>query len=57
MHPHIHTGNTTPINNSKNEAHAYKVQEYFNYNPHSYYDIEMEMAGFRLEQPVPGVKY
>lgn len=36
---------------------VYKVPEYFQYNEHSYYDIDMDMLKYRLEQPHPGGKY
>ena len=52
----MHTGKTTTPN-YYSDLGTYKVQEYFHYNPHSFYDIDMEMIKFRLEQPVPGTKY
>ena len=36
---------------------AYKVPEYYQYNEHSYYDIDVDMIKYRLEQPHPGRKY
>ena len=36
---------------------VYKVPEYYQYNEDSYYDIEMDMLKYRLEQPHPGGKY
>ena len=35
----------------------YKVEEYFEYTPSSYYEIENNLTKYRLEQPVPGIKY
>ena len=35
----------------------YKVPEYYQYNENSYYDIDMNMLKYRLEQPHPGRKY
>ncbi|CAI8032148.1 hypothetical protein GBAR_LOCUS18200 [Geodia barretti] len=42
---------------SKISGSEYKVQEYFGYNPDSYYDFENALVKYRLKQPVPGVKY
>lgn len=36
---------------------VYKVPEYYQYNEDSYYDIDMDMLKYRLEQPHPGGKY
>ena len=36
---------------------VYKVPEYYQYNENSYYDIDMNMLKYRLEQPHPGRKY
>lgn len=50
------TGSSTKTP-SKTSGDEYKVQEYFGYNPDSYYDFENLLVKYRLEQPVPGVKY
>lgn len=39
------------------DVEGYKVQEYFDYNPTSFYDLEDTLAKYRLEQPIPGIKY
>jgi hypothetical protein len=36
---------------------VYKVPEYYQYDENSYYDIDMDMLKYRLEQPHPGAKY
>ena len=42
---------------SSTDPGRYQVEEYFNYNPHSYYDLEMTMRKYRLKQPKPGKEY
>lgn len=39
------------------QAGEYKVPEYFQYNELSFYDIDLDMAKYRLKQPTPGEKY
>lgn len=53
------SGDVKPVAKTtrEDEASVYKVQEYFQYNPHSYYDIEEQMVSHRIEQPEPGKKY
>ncbi len=36
---------------------VYMVPQYYQYHPHSYYDLEADMQKHRLEQPKPGRKY
>lgn len=36
---------------------VYMVPEYYQYDPYSYYDIEMDMQEHRLEQPKPGQQH
>lgn len=50
------TGNTGGSSSGKDQ-NVYKVQEYFQYNEASYYDIDKDMLKYRLEQPRPGEKY
>ena len=42
---------------SNKKSSEYKTEEYFNYNPLSYYDIDLAMLKYRQEQPKPGNKY
>lgn len=61
MISHKHTGSSTKTSEKaspkSDNFEEYKVQEYFEYNPNSYYDLEDTLVKYRLEQPIPGIKY
>lgn len=61
MISHKHTGSSTKTSEKaspkSDSFEEYKVQEYFEYNPDSYYDLENTLVKYRLEQPIPGIKY
>ena len=48
---------TTSSSDKEDDHRVYKVPEYYQYNEHSYYDIDEDMLKYRLEQPHPGGKY
>ena len=43
--------NVKPVGPGADKKAAYKNPEYFCYNSYSFYEAEIEMAKFRLEQP------
>lgn len=61
MISHKHTGSSSKTSEKaspkSDNFEEYKVQEYFEYNPDSYYDLENTLVKYRLEQPIPGIKY
>ena len=50
------SGDVKPVAKTTREdgVSVYIVQEYFQYNPHSYYDLEAKMESCCIEQPEPG---
>ena len=64
MHTVKSSSSSTPLDPSSSsdktthggDQSVYKVPEYFQYNENSYYDIDMDMLKYRLEQPRPGEK-
>ena len=60
MHTSTNTGSSTTAKSSQKfsgDPDEYNVKEYFEYNSGSYYNIENDLVKYRMEQPIPGIKY